>query len=193
MGLSRDLEKLSDYVQAKAVQLTPKDVLQSPYTFEFLGLKARDVLPENELETALLDNLQDFLLELGNGFCLEARQKRILIGDEYFFVDMVMYHRLLRCHVLIELKTDAFRHEYLGQLNSYLGYYRKGNDGRREPAGGHSVSNEPEQDTGRVRHGRPRQPAVCAAVPDRTSQQRKSSGNSSSHSYNLLVHISIFP
>ncbi len=144
MGLSRDLEKLSDYVQAKAVQLTPKDVLQSPYTFEFLGLKARDVLPENELETALLDNLQDFLLELGNGFCLEARQKRILIGDEYFFVDMVMYHRLLRCHVLIELKTDAFRHEYLGQLNSYLGYYRKEvmMDGENPPVGILLVTNQ---------------------------------------------------
>lgn len=124
MGLSKDLRKLSDYVQSKAVELTPRDVMQSPFTFEFLGLKAKDVLSENGLEAALLKHLQEFMLELGNGFCLEARQKRLLIGDEYFFVDLVFYHRLLRCHVLVELKVDEFKHEHIGQLNSYLGYYR---------------------------------------------------------------------
>jgi predicted nuclease of restriction endonuclease-like (RecB) superfamily len=124
MGLSKDLPKLSEYVQSKAVQLTPRDIIQSPFTFEFLGLKAPDVLSEHDLEKALLDNLQDFMLELGNGFCLEARQKRLLIGDEHYFVDMVFYHRLLRCHILIELKIDEFKHEYIGQLNSYLGYYK---------------------------------------------------------------------
>ena len=77
------------------------------------------------LEDALLDRLQDFLLEMGHGFCFEARQKRILIGDEHFFVDLVFYHRILKCHVLVELKTDAFRHEHLGQLNTYVAYYKK--------------------------------------------------------------------
>jgi hypothetical protein len=80
---------------------------------------------ESDLEDALLDRLQDFLLEMGHGFCFEARQKRILIGDEHFFVDMVFYHRVLKCHVLVELKTTAFTHEHLGQLNTYVAYYKQ--------------------------------------------------------------------
>ena len=84
------------------------------------ALLAVSLVPE-----ALLDRLQDFLLELGHGFCFEARQKRILIGDEHFFIDLVFYHRILKCHVLVELKTDAFRHEHLGQLNTYVAYYKK--------------------------------------------------------------------
>ena len=80
---------------------------------------------QSDLEDALLDRLQDFLLELGHGFCFEARQKRILIGDEHFFIDLVFYHRVLKCHILVELKTDAFRHEHLGQLNTYVAYYKK--------------------------------------------------------------------
>ena len=82
-------------------------------------------MAESDLEDALLDRLQDFLLELGHGFCFEARQKRILIGDEHFFIDLVFYHRILKCHVLVELKTDAFRHEHLGQLNTYVAHYKK--------------------------------------------------------------------
>jgi predicted nuclease of restriction endonuclease-like (RecB) superfamily len=81
-------------------------------------LKARDLAEENDLETALLDNLQEFLLEMGHGFCLEARQKRILIGDEYFFIDLVLYHRILKCHVLVELKVDKFNSYNAGQLNT---------------------------------------------------------------------------
>jgi predicted nuclease of restriction endonuclease-like (RecB) superfamily len=86
---------------------------------------SRDVMAESDLEDALLDRLQDFLLELGHGICFEARQKRILIGDEYFFIDLVFYHRVLKCHILVELKTDAFQHEHLGQLNTYVAYYKK--------------------------------------------------------------------
>ena len=91
----------------------------------FLGLRSRDVMAESDLEDALLDHLQDFLLEMGQGLCFEARQKRILIGDEHFFVDLVFYHRVLKCHVLVELKTQAFSHENLGQLNTYVAYYKK--------------------------------------------------------------------
>ena len=80
---------------------------------------------ESDLEDALLDRLQEFLLELGHGFCFEARQKRILIGGEHFFVDLVFYHRILKCHVLVELKTQAFSHENLGQLNTYVAYFKK--------------------------------------------------------------------
>jgi len=76
------------------------------------------------LESALLDNLQAFIMELGNGFCLESRQKRILIGNKYYFIDLVFYHRLLRCHVLIELKIGEFEHNDIGQLNTYLNYYK---------------------------------------------------------------------
>jgi predicted nuclease of restriction endonuclease-like (RecB) superfamily len=124
-GLSADKATLSAMAHAAADTLQPAHVIRDPYVFEFLGLRSREVMSESDLEDALLDRLQDFLLELGHGFCFEARQKRILIGDEYFFIDLVFYHRILKCHVLVELKTDAFRHEHLGQLNTYVAYYKK--------------------------------------------------------------------
>jgi hypothetical protein len=82
-------------------------------------------MSESHLEDQLLDKLQDFLLELGNGFCFEARQKRILIGDTHNFIDLVFYHRILKCHVLVELKLASFNHENIGQLNTYVSWYRK--------------------------------------------------------------------
>lgn len=124
-GLSKDKAQLSALAHAAADTLQPAHVIRDPYVFEFLGLRSRDVMAESDLEDALLDRLQDFLLELGHGFCFEARQKRILIGDEHFFIDLVFYHRILKCHVLVELKTDAFRHEHLGQLNTYVAYYKQ--------------------------------------------------------------------
>lgn len=124
-GLSKDKAKLSSLAHAAADTLQPAHIIRDPYVFEFLGLRSRDVMAESDLEDALLDRLEDFLLELGHGFCFEARQKRILIGDEHFFIDLVFYHRILKCHVLLELKTDAFRHEHLGQLNTYVAYYKK--------------------------------------------------------------------
>jgi predicted nuclease of restriction endonuclease-like (RecB) superfamily len=124
-GLSKDKAKLSAMAHATADTCQPAHIIRDPYVFEFLGLRSRDVMAESDLEDALLDRLQDFLLELGHGFCFEARQKRILIGDEHFFIDLVFYHRILKCHILVELKTDAFRHEHLGQLNTYVAYYKK--------------------------------------------------------------------
>ncbi|MBU4185414.1 MAG: DUF1016 family protein [Proteobacteria bacterium] len=124
-GLSKDKTKLSEYAQNSAITLAPKDIIQDPFFFEFLGLKDKDIIKESDLEKALLDNLQDFILELGRGFCFEARQKRITIGGEYFFIDLVFYHRILKCHVLIELKIKAFNHVNLGQLNTYLNYFKK--------------------------------------------------------------------
>ena len=82
-----------------------------------------DVMSESHLEDQLLDTLQEFLLELGHGICFEARQKRILIGDTYYFVDLVFYHRILKCHVLVELKLAEFSHEHIGQLNTYVSWY----------------------------------------------------------------------
>lgn len=99
--------------------------IKDPFTFEFLGLDASDAVSESELEQALMDHLQEFMLELGEGFCFEARQKRIVIDDKYYFIDLVFYNRLLHCSVIIELKNDEFRHEDLGQLNAYVGYYKK--------------------------------------------------------------------
>lgn len=123
-GLSNNPIKLSALVAGKAEQLKPADIIKSVYTFEFLGLSAKEVVEEHDLETALLSHLQEFIMELGNGFCFEARQKKILIGDEYFFIDLVFYHRILKCHVLIELKVEPFSHINAGQLNTYLNYYK---------------------------------------------------------------------
>jgi hypothetical protein len=99
--------------------------IRDPYIFEFLGLKPREVMSESALEDQLLDKLQEFLLEMGHGFCFEARQKRILIGDTHNFIDLVFYHRILKCHVLVELKVDKFTHEHIGQLNTYVSWYMK--------------------------------------------------------------------
>ena len=99
--------------------------IKDPFTFEFLGLDAKEAVSESDLEQALMDHLQEFMLELGEGFCFEARQKRIVIDDKYYFIDLVFYNRLLHCNVIIELKNDEFKHEDLGQLNAYVGYYKK--------------------------------------------------------------------
>ncbi len=124
-ALSRDKNALSKRTHRKAEQAEPRLAVRDPYIFEFLGLKPREVMGESHLEDQLLDSLQEFLLELGRGFCFEARQKRILIGDTYGFVDLVFYHRILRCHVLIELKLAPFSHEHIGQLNTYVTWYRR--------------------------------------------------------------------
>lgn len=124
-GLSKDKNKLAEHVRLNAESLSPALAIRDPYVFEFLGIRSCEVMGESELEDSLLDKVQDFLLELGRGFCFEARQKRILIGDEFFFVDLVFYHRILKCHILIELKVDEFKHEYLGQLNTYVNWFRK--------------------------------------------------------------------
>lgn len=124
-GLSKNKEKLAELARAGAEQSKPKLPIRDPYIFEFLGLKPSEVMGKSDLEDALLGKLQGFLLELGHGFCFEARQKRILIGDTYGFVDLVFYHRVLKCHVLIDLKIEEFSHENMGQLNTYVSWYRK--------------------------------------------------------------------
>lgn len=124
-GLSRDKAKLSALAQEGAETAEPRLTIRDPYIFEFLGLKPKEVMSESHLEERLLDKLQEFLLELGYGFCFEARQKRILIGDEHFFVDLVFYHRILKCHILVDLKLEKFSHESIGQLNTYVSWYRK--------------------------------------------------------------------
>ncbi len=124
-GLSKNKDKLAKMVHEGAHQLTPQDVIRDPYIFEFLEIKPHEVLRENNLRDCLLDKLQYFLLEMGKGFCFEARNKRILIGNEFYFIDLVLYHRILKCHILLELKVEPFNHENIGQLNYYLSYYQK--------------------------------------------------------------------
>ena len=123
-GMSAKPEWLSELTQQKAETASLTDIVKSVYAFEFLGLKTKDALEESDLETALLDHLQDFMMKMGHGFCLEARQKKMLIGDEYFFIDLVFYHRILKCHVLVELKVEDFNHHNIGQLNTYVNYYK---------------------------------------------------------------------
>lgn len=124
-GLSKNKKKLSILISKKAETCKPELTVRDPYIFEFIGLKSREVMGESHLEDALLDRLQEFMLELGHGFCFEARQKRILLDDEYGFVDIVFYHRILKCHILIELKVDKFKYEHIGQLNTYVSWYKK--------------------------------------------------------------------
>lgn len=124
-GLSINKQKLSELTQASAERTEQKLAIRDPYIFEFLGLKPTEVMSESDLEAQLVDKIEGFLLELGHGFCFEARQKRILIGDEHFFVDLVFYHRLLKCHVLVELKLEKFSQENIGQLNTYVSWYCK--------------------------------------------------------------------
>ena len=123
-GISKNPEKLMALVNEKAEVSMPSTIIKSPYVFDFLGLKSADVVEESDLETLLISHIQEFILELGEGFCFEGRQKRILIDDEYFFVDLVFYHRILKCHVLVELKTRKFNYADMAQLNMYVAYYR---------------------------------------------------------------------
>ena len=124
MGLSKDKKALQKLAVKNAQQLAPRDILHNPVTLEFLGLESQEVYTETKLESYILNHLQTFLLEMGRGFCFEARQKRILIDQDYFKADLVFYHRILKCHVIIDLKIDRFRHEYASQLNLYMNYYK---------------------------------------------------------------------
>jgi predicted nuclease of restriction endonuclease-like (RecB) superfamily len=123
VGLSTNHELAYNQLASKILPDLPQNAIKNIYTFDFLGLSSDGLIEEKDLETALIHHLHEFIQELGLGFCFEYRQKRILIDDEYYFVDLVFYHRILKCHVLIELKVDAFKPEHLAQLNSYVAYY----------------------------------------------------------------------
>ena len=124
-GWSQKPEALAKLVEGKAETDTLALDIKSPFTFEFLGLQAKDVVEESDLKTALITHLQDFILELGMGFCFEERQKKMLIDDRYFKADLVFYHRILKRHVIIELKANRLNYADAAQLHMYLAYYRK--------------------------------------------------------------------
>ncbi|MCC5836075.1 MAG: DUF1016 family protein [Opitutales bacterium] len=111
--------------QATEAPLTMDSLIRDPYVLEFTGLAERPHYLESELEKALLDHLQAFLLELGNGFCFEARQKRVTVGNEHDYIDLLFYHRRLRCHLLVDLKIRPFQHGDAGQMNFYLNFWKE--------------------------------------------------------------------
>ena len=123
-GISANPDKLLSLPSVQGHDSAELQIRQ-PFTFEFLGLKAQDIVDEHDLEEALISHLQEFILELGKGFCFESRQKRIIIDDEYYYPDLVFYNRILHCGVIIELKNEEFSHENLGQLNAYVSYYKE--------------------------------------------------------------------
>jgi predicted nuclease of restriction endonuclease-like (RecB) superfamily len=124
-GLSENKAGLIQQANKNSDIPSLENSIRNTYFFEFLGLKDKDMVSENDLETALLNHLQEFILELGEGFCFEARQKRIIIGNKNYYVDLVFYHRILKCHVLIDLKVDEADYSAITQLNTYVSWYRK--------------------------------------------------------------------
>jgi len=121
--LSTDKESVLSVARNDKQPTEPKDIIKDPLVLEFLGLKPEAAYYEKDLESALITHLQDFMLELGNGFSFVARQKRIHLDGDDFFVDLVFYNRLLQCFVIIELKTHKITHQDLGQLQMYVNYY----------------------------------------------------------------------
>jgi predicted nuclease of restriction endonuclease-like (RecB) superfamily len=122
-GLSTEKIQLLENVHLQNDQIDISDTIRDPYILEFTGLQEKPRYTEDELESALIEHLQTFLLELGHGFCFEGRQKRFTIDNEHYYVDMVFYHKYLRCQVLIDLKIGKFSHQDAGQMNFYLNYF----------------------------------------------------------------------
>lgn len=121
--LSNDKESVLAVARNERIPTSPQEIIKDPMVLEFLGLERKPHYYEKELETALIEHLQNFMLELGNGFCFVARQKRLLIEDDEFFADLVFYNRLLKCFVVIDIKTQKITHQDLGQLQMYVNYY----------------------------------------------------------------------
>lgn len=123
LALSRDKDGIKALAQTGLVIEQASDVVKNPYVLEFLGIEEKSAYSEHELESAIIDHLEHFLLELGKGFLFEARQKRFTFDNDHFYVDLVFYNRLLRCYVLIDLKRDKLTHQDLGQMQMYVNYF----------------------------------------------------------------------
>ena len=123
LALGRNKGEIRKLARRGQLIAKPQDLLKEPYVLEFLGLEERSKYSENQLEAAIIDKLEHFLLELGKGFLFEARQKRFTFDEDHFFVDLVFYNRLLRCYVLIDLKIGKLTHQDLGQMQMYVNYF----------------------------------------------------------------------
>lgn len=123
-GLSSDKQSVLDNHHC-GTEMKPDDIFRNPYVLEFLGLEQKAVYQETDLEEAITNHLQSFLLELGRGFCFEARQKRITFDNTHYRIDLVFYHRILKCHILLDLKLGEFTPADAGQMNVYLNYYKE--------------------------------------------------------------------
>lgn len=123
LALSRNKDEVMRLAKEGHVIEKPEDIVKQPTVLEFLGLEEKAKYSESDLESAIIDKLQKFLLELGKGYLFEARQKRFSYDEDNFFVDLVFYNRLLRCYVLIDLKIDKITHQDLGQMQMYVNYY----------------------------------------------------------------------
>jgi predicted nuclease of restriction endonuclease-like (RecB) superfamily len=121
--LSRDKEAVKELSKKGQLIIKPSDTIKEPYILDFLGLEGKDKYTESDLETAIINKLEHFLIELGKGFLFVGRQQRITIEDEHFHVDLVFYNRLLQCFVLIDLKMGKLKHKDLGQMQMYVNYY----------------------------------------------------------------------
>ena len=121
--LSNDKEAVMAVARSQRLPELPHEIVKDPMILEFLGLERKPQYYEKDLESALIEHLQQFMLELGNGFCFVARQKRFLIEDDEYFADLVFYNRLLRCFVVIDIKTKKITHKDLGQLQMYVNHY----------------------------------------------------------------------
>ena len=121
--VSNDIKAVLAVAREERLPAEPTEIIKDPMVLEFLGLKRETSYYENDLETAIITHLQDFILELGNGFAFVARQKRIHLEGDEFFIDLVFYNRLLQCFVIIEIKTTKLTHQDIGQLQMYVNYY----------------------------------------------------------------------
>ena len=123
LALSRNKDELMRLAKEGQTIEKPSDIIKDPLVLEFIGLKPESSYSETNLESAIISRLQDFLLEMGKGFLFEARQKRFTFEERHFYVDLVLYNRLLQCYVLVDLKMDDLTHQDLGQMQMYVNYY----------------------------------------------------------------------
>lgn len=123
LALSRNKDEVKRLAKEGQTMEKPSDIIKNPLTLEFLGLRPDVAYSESKLENAIINRMQQFLLEFGKGFLFEARQKRFTFDEQHFYVDLVFYNRLLQCYVLVDLKTDKLSHQDLGQMQMYVNYY----------------------------------------------------------------------
>ena len=125
VALSRNKEEVMRLASEGQTIEKPTDIIKNPLTLEFLGLKPDETYSESKLESAIINRIKDFLLEMGKGFLFEARQKRFTFDEEFFYVDLVLYNRLLQCYCLIDFKVDKLTHQDLGQMQMYVNYFNR--------------------------------------------------------------------